>query len=414
MKKLVLAAAAFAITLMSCFSEDRNSNPVKSGNGQSNAAVQVALGDGPLPHKLILNLSADGQDTICDTIEVKSNRIARTFFNIAPYKEWKINARTVDKYDSTIHTGTNTFRPLPNQTCDIFMELQARYFSMAAFFAHAEKNMTKAEILIDDRYQFISPITKVKGDTVTVNVDYVPLKSQYRIKAMVYGMHNGAEILLFSGDTIVTLPWYDDHTVAFTLSWKAAHYNQGAPGMIVWLLPVSGNTQAGRIGQPIYFNRTGHYYDVVTLNRDISWNEAKSHAEALSYKGMQGHLAAITSAEENEFIWRYLAAQSGVSALFIGGYQYPKTNVPADNWNWVTGETWGYANWSPGEPNDFNGNDEIWLMMWVYSGKWNDQVTPLRGFIVEYGTPRQQQAVSKLQSFIKEVIYLSPFLRTRM
>jgi len=93
----------------------------------------------------------------------------------------------------------------------------------------------------------------------------------------------------------------------------------------------------------------------------------------------------VRSAEENDFIWRYLAAQSGVSALFIGGFQHPATSEPAENWNWVTGEEWGYTNWSLGEPNDFNDRDEIYLMMWVYSGKWNDQVSAQRGYVVEYG-----------------------------
>ncbi|MDR0306967.1 MAG: hypothetical protein LBI42_09060 [Chitinispirillales bacterium] len=406
MNKLLLVTAALAVTLTSCFIDDKGNDPVKSGNGPSNAAVEVILGDGTLPYKLFLELSTDKQETIYDTVIINSKNISRTFFDLAPHAEWKINAYTVNRDDSIMHTGTNTFSLPPNQTTKIIMELQANYFSMHAFFTHAAENMTRAEIIVDDRYTFVSPAEG--GDTITVDIDYIPLKSQYYVKGIVYGMYNGAEVLLYAGDTTVTLPWYDDNTVIFTLLREAAHPGQGSETMSVWLLPEGGNTHAGRIGQPIYFSGTGHYYDVVTFNRNITWDDAKVYAEALSYKGMQGHLVAITSAEENDFVWRYLAAQSGVTQLFIGGYQYPKTSIPDLNWNWVTGESWGYTNWKRDEPNDRNGNDEIWLTMWAYAGTWNDQIDRLRGYIVEFGPPRQQASRRTFQSFIREVLHRSP------
>jgi len=366
-------------------SDDKNSNPVRLAKGQSGADVEVMLGGVPLPHKLFMELSANGQETRFDTVEVKSTRINRRFLNLAPYKEWKITAHTVDMNDSVTHFGSTTFMSQPNRMSEIFMELQSKYFNMHALFSRTQSSMTRAEISIDDnKYLFTAPITG-GSDTAAVDAEYVPLKSQYKIAGRVYGINN---VLLFEGDTTVTLPWYDDQKVVFTLN-KNPAYNGEPSSMTVWLQPVGANTGAGRIGQPVYFNGTGHYYDVVTLDRDITWDQAKEMAAALSYKGMRGHLVTIRSASENEFVWQYLAKQSGVSALFIGGYQDPEPNLSdtttrAKNWHWVTGETWNYTNWSPGEPNNFGGIDEIWLMMWVYSGKWNDQITRLRGFIVEY------------------------------
>jgi len=390
MKKLMFAVIFAVFAFIFC-SDKSDNNPVRLAGGQGGVDVEVKLGDGPLPHKLMIELSADGQEPRFDTVEIKSTIIHRRFLNIAPYKEWKITAHTVDMNDSVTHFGSTTFMPQPNRMSEVLMELQSKYFNMHALFSSTKSNMTRAEILVDDnsRYLFTSPISKSGSDTAIVDVEYVPLKSQYRIAGRVYGIHNGSEVLLFSGDTTVTLPWYDDNKVVFTLSCRAADYDQGPSSMTVWLQPVSGNTGAGRIGQPIYFSGTKHYYDVITLDRDITWDQAKDMAAALSYRGMQGHLAAITSAAENQFIWQYLAKQSGLSALFIGGYQDPEPNLSdtttrALNWHWVTGEPWNYTNWAPGEPNNFENKDEIWLMMWVHSGKWNDQITKLRGFIVEY------------------------------
>jgi len=396
MKKLKFVVTFIMFAFIFC-AEDKNNNPVRLADGQSGVDVEVKLGDGPLPSKLIMELSASGQETRYDTVDIIRTPVYWRFLNIAPYKEWKINAHTVDMNDSAIHTGSITFTPQPNRMSYVLMELQSRYFSMHALFSRTNGNMTRAEILIDDNNEY-SPSSTIgnRSDTVIVDIidaDYVPLKSQYKITGRVYGMYNGSEELLFSGDTIVTLPWYNDQKAVFTLSCRVANNNQEWPySMTVWLQPFSGNTKAGRIGQPVYFNETRHYYDVVTLDRDITWEQAKEMAAALSYKGMRGHLATITSARENEFIWQYLAKQSGVSALFIGGHQDPPVAISDTanwdkNWKWITGELWNYTNWAPGEPNKFegrNGRNEIWLMMWVHSGRWNDQASSLRGFIVEY------------------------------
>ena len=393
MKKLKFTVIFSMFMLIFC-SEDKDDNPVRLASGQSGADVEIMLGGGPLPYKLMVELSANGQETRYDTVEVEGMRVNCRFLNIAPFKEWTVTARTVDMNDSTVQFGTHTFMPQPNQMTYVFMELQAKYFKMRALFSRTRDYMTRAEISVDDKYTFSSQISENGSDTAIVDVDYVPLKSGYKIVGKVFGLYNGSNVLLFEGDTTVTLPWYDDRNVVFTLRFKGAGENpEGPSSMTVLLRPFGGNTGAGRIGQPVYFSGTGHYYDVVTLdnNKELSWDEAKTMAATLSYKGMRGHLATITSAGENEFIWRYLAAQSGISSLFIGGYQSPAVAVSDTanwdkNWNWVTGEQWNYKNWAPGEPNKIaskNGN-EIWLMMWAHSGKWNDQFYRLSGFIVEY------------------------------
>jgi hypothetical protein len=94
----------------------------------------------------------------------------------------------------------------------------------------------------------------------------------------------------------------------------------------------------------------------------------------------------------------------GKRLVWLGGFQNdtPVKSLPPDaGWQWITPETWSYANWADGEPNDetvTHSGDERYLTMWVHflvdgidnRGTWNDEnlesqpQAPNLGFIVEY------------------------------
>jgi hypothetical protein len=65
--------------------------------------------------------------------------------------------------------------------------------------------------------------------------------------------------------------------------------------MILTLLFAVGTANA----VPVLFN--GHYYENIT-NSGMTWDEANTAANAMTYNGMQGHLVTITSREENLFL----------------------------------------------------------------------------------------------------------------
>lgn len=82
-----------------------------------------------------------------------------------------------------------------------------------------------------------------------------------------------------------------------------------------------------------------HYYEV--FDAGLTWNEAYKKCEE-----MGGHLATITSEEEQKYI---------EALLFLGTKNcYWMGGEKVDNaWTWITGETWGeYTNWAKGEPNN--------------------------------------------------------------
>ena len=77
-------------------------------------------------------------------------------------------------------------------------------------------------------------------------------------------------------------------------------------------------------GSPVYYPVNGHYYDVIPVQSLITWFEARAASQSLSYQGLNGHLATITSRGENDVI------KTGLSGdYWIGGYQPEGSEEPA-------------------------------------------------------------------------------------
>lgn len=88
---------------------------------------------------------------------------------------------------------------------------------------------------------------------------------------------------------------------------------------------------------------TNHTYQLVATN--LTWHEAKVDAESRG-----GHLATITSSDEWEYILSLQLPFHPQDAYWLGATDEGHEGI----WTWVTGELWGFAMWSPGEPNNLN------------------------------------------------------------
>jgi len=146
----------------------------------------------------------------------------------------------------------------------------------------------------------------------------------------------------------------------------------------------------------IQWSGNGHWYEAIPAS--IAWTDAKAAAEA---KG--GYLATITSAAENTFVagivasseYWHLLGGNFTAGPWLGGFQPQGSPEPAGNWQWVTGETWSYSNWTPEEPNNgVGGTPEDALLLWKsgssvppYGTTWNDGPSSdafPSGYIIEY------------------------------
>ncbi len=146
-----------------------------------------------------------------------------------------------------------------------------------------------------------------------------------------------------------------------------------------------GFTPVRSLGNQVHTSR----YELV--KESLSWEQA-----SLRCQEMGGHLATITSPAEEQQIIAMAEAQD-VKYVWLGGYTAYDAYGGVFG-QWVTGETFSYSNWTPGEPSrvDQDNTPERYIMLWYVRDQWawNDQrndpaaVVPSMaksmGFVCEY------------------------------
>jgi hypothetical protein len=131
---------------------------------------------------------------------------------------------------------------------------------------------------------------------------------------------------------------------------------------------------------PVLNSANGHYYELV--NSALTFDNAKIAAESKIYNGVAGHLVTITDATEQTFVQGLGLQQWGL--YWIGG------KVVSTAKQWVTGETFSYANFATNEPTA--GDYGLSMGGSGYSNKWSGQTTSttLGDYIVEYDVKKAQ------------------------
>ncbi len=129
----------------------------------------------------------------------------------------------------------------------------------------------------------------------------------------------------------------------------------------------------------VYNPANGHYYELI--ENSSTWYSARDAAAGMSYNGMQGHLATITSSEENDFVvnaWPNLEADY---QFWIGGTDEASEGV----WRWITGEAWSNTYWNSGEPNNSDDGENCLDYKNVEGLGWNDASCDSQfSYLVEY------------------------------
>ena len=160
--------------------------------------------------------------------------------------------------------------------------------------------------------------------------------------------------------------------------------------------PVTGSrTFVVVAGKAIYLPATGNLYEYVTPGGSISWTDARTAALAKTFGSYAGHLANISSAEENDVVLTEITGNTWIGA---------SDQAVEGEWRWVDGPEAGqqfwqglqngsvvgarYNNWQAGEPNQYGGGED-YAHMYAgggQSGKWNDfpDSNSVSGYVVEY------------------------------
>jgi len=134
---------------------------------------------------------------------------------------------------------------------------------------------------------------------------------------------------------------------------------------------------------PVVLNPSnGHYYQLVENSGGIDWYKARDAAASSVFNGRIGHLATLTSPEEDQFVVDTFA-QIFPNYVWLGATDEKQEN----DWLWITGEPWGYTKWDKGEPN--GGEGENCLDYSDSSVNWNDESCDrkINFYLVEYDAP---------------------------
>lgn len=130
----------------------------------------------------------------------------------------------------------------------------------------------------------------------------------------------------------------------------------------------------------------GHRYQFVP-QKGLLFSEAKAQAES-----MGGHLATITSTEEQDFVVQLFRDgwPNRPNQVWIGGM---RTEKGPEGWRWITGEPFSFRAWSPGSPSGNTVGHCLTLSLYGSKAGWNDFESPesrptadgnIQGFIVEW------------------------------
>jgi hypothetical protein len=143
-----------------------------------------------------------------------------------------------------------------------------------------------------------------------------------------------------------------------------------------------------------YYNPiNGHFYQPVTTG--TTYTAARAASLTTTFKGQQGYLVTITSADEDAFIsanvpqsniW-FAATDEVIEGRWVIDAGPEKGTVMKTQNGQLAGNVPGvYNNWASGEPNGVNGSENYAVTKWN-GNQWNDlSNNHFNPYVIEYGT----------------------------
>ena len=155
----------------------------------------------------------------------------------------------------------------------------------------------------------------------------------------------------------------------------------GTLAVVVGLLTICSPARA----VPVQFGT--NYYEFVS-DVDVSWVDASSAAAGMTYLGVNGHLATVTSIGENSFLAGIVTPYGSFAGSWLGGTATGWVVGPE------TGQSYSYTNWGGIEPNNPPSNAYMNVGVQyagIDPGQWADAANgissgndPIKGYFVEY------------------------------
>jgi hypothetical protein len=165
-----------------------------------------------------------------------------------------------------------------------------------------------------------------------------------------------------------------------------------------------------------YNGVNGHFYRPLTATADrTTYTNARSRSLLTTFKGQQGYLVTITSADENTFIinnvpatnvW-FAATDEVVDGRWVIDAGPEKGTLMKTSNGQTAGNIQGvYNNWCQGEPNGNNGSENYAVAKWNGAACWNDLSNNWNNpYVIEYGTWTNPDDATFTEFYTNSVIH---------
>lgn len=179
-------------------------------------------------------------------------------------------------------------------------------------------------------------------------------------------------------------------------------------GAVITILATAGLLSGLHLAKAVPVQFGSNYYEFISVadpftGNNNSWSTDQAAAAASVFMGVNGHLATITSQQENDFLLSLATGFSGFAGAWLGG------KAPE---GWLAGPENGtgftFTNWYGIEPNN-SGYAYMSIGTINSPGKWLDDSNvqgvpdsgfdPVVGYFVEYESPRATPLPATLPLF---------------
>jgi hypothetical protein len=162
-----------------------------------------------------------------------------------------------------------------------------------------------------------------------------------------------------------------------------------------------------------FYNGTnGHFYRPISSG--TTYTNARAAALNTTFKGQQGYLVTITSADEDQFIfnnvpqsniWFALTDEASEGRWVIDAGPERGTLIKTSNGQFTGNIVGQYNNWAGGEPNNWGNNEDYAVTKWNGS-QWNDLGNNhWNPYVIEYGTWTNPDDATFTEFYTNSVIH---------
>jgi hypothetical protein len=163
-----------------------------------------------------------------------------------------------------------------------------------------------------------------------------------------------------------------------------------------------------------YYNGVnGHFYK--PISQGAYYPQAKINAHATTFKGQEGYLLTLTSANEEDFIkanvpqnniW-FAATDKVIDGKWVIDDGPEIGTVMKTSNGQLTGNIPGvYNNWCGGEPNGYNHSEDYPVAKWNGAACWNDLNPNYNNpYVIEYGTWSSPDDATFTEFYTNSVIH---------